>query len=210
MSVDASPPGDDVTASSMTKHQPSYQISNVQPKIEMSNEISAHEISNESVTNSPSSAVSPKTSVADRSSDKASSEVAAGIARNTSNGALTLKKISSSISASETVRLLCSVVIALLVVLAYHGYSMGLGRIASYRPLLLVFLTDATVIVGVLLANQGNKSNGDGAASSTGKWGDAWDVGRMLEAALVLQKALGAIFLDCSICAVIMICGVVV
>lgn len=182
----------------------------MQPKIEMNNEISAYEISNESVTNSPSSAELPMTSVADRSSDKVSCEAAMGIARNTSNGVLTLKKISGSISASETIRLLCSVVIALLVVLSYHGFSTGLGSIVSFRPLLLVFLTDATIIIGPLLVNQGNENNGYGAASSTGTEGDAWNVGSMLEAALVLQKALSAIFLDSSICAVIMICGVVV
>ena len=147
----------------------------------------------------------------DRSSDRVGYQ-ATGTAPRTSQSVFTPRQISASISASQNIRLLCSLVIALLVILSHHGFPlMVLGRIISFRPLLLVLLTDATVILGPLLLNQGNEHRGEEAARSKGKEGDSWtmNLGGMLEAAMLLQKSLGAVFMDCSICAVIMICGTV-
>ena len=70
---------------------------------------------------------------------------------------LTSKQISCAISASENIRLLCAVSIAILVVMSSHGHSLGgkiLGSILNIRPLLLALLTDAMVIIGQLLLSQ--------------------------------------------------------
>ncbi|KAJ6794722.1 Uncharacterized protein M6B38_230350 [Iris pallida] len=114
----------------------------------------------------------------------------------------TPNQISSSITASEDIRVLSAVIVALLVVISYH---LGIGGIFGFRPLFLVLLTDATIVFGRLLMNRG----GGEEEKRTGEGGEDWDIGRMLEAVMVLQKASSAAFMDCSICAVIMICGVV-
>ncbi|ONK59341.1 uncharacterized protein A4U43_C08F5440 [Asparagus officinalis] len=219
---DASPPpagtflAEDVAGSVTTKSQESNEISRVQPKTESSDEISNYEIE-ESVkheTKNQHGAVSPTTSAVTRLSVEGSDRTT-DAAPKMSHTIFTPRRISVSISASENIRLVCSVIIALLVVLSYHGYSLGinaLGSITSFRPLLLVFLTDATVILAPLVINQANEQKGKETARSTAMEGDcsAMNIGSMLEAAMVFQKAVSAVSMDCSICAVIMICGIVI
>ncbi|KAJ4708006.1 Transmembrane protein [Melia azedarach] len=64
-------------------------------------------------------------------------------------------QISSAISATERVRLLCSVAVALLVVLSYLGFPLLrnsiIKGILSFRPLYLVLLTNVTVVLSRLL-----------------------------------------------------------
>jgi len=202
---------DDFRGSFQTRNHASNEFSSVQPEIKTSDEITRYEISNEHDTNNRNGAMARTTSVVDGSSAQVGYR-ATGTAQRTSYSAFTPRQISTSISASENIRLLCSLVIALLVILAHHGLPLfALGSIISFRPLLLVLLTDATLILGPLLLTQGNDRRGHEAASSKGKEGDGWatNLGGMLEVAMLLQKALGAVFMDCSICAVIMICGTV-
>ncbi|XP_008808295.2 uncharacterized protein LOC103720387 isoform X2 [Phoenix dactylifera] len=125
---------------------------------------------------------------------------------------LTSKQISRAISASENIRLLCAVGIALLVVMSSRGYSLGatvLGTIPNFRPLCLVLLTDTTVIIGHLFVSRKSCSKDGEEARRTRQeeFGLANNIGSALEIGLVFQKALNAAFMDCSICAVIMISG---
>lgn len=123
---------------------------------------------------------------------------------------LTSKQISRAISASENIRLLCAVSVALLVVMSTRGYSFG--TIANFRPLCLVLLTDTTVVIGHLFVSRKSQSE-DGEEARRrrqDKIGLANNIGNALEIGLVFQKALNAAFMDCSICAVIMISGLLV
>ncbi|KAG1346281.1 hypothetical protein COCNU_06G001100 [Cocos nucifera] len=132
-----------------------------------------------------------------------------------SHQVLTSKQISHAISASENIRLPCAVGIALLVVMSSHGHSLGgkiFGSIPNTRPLFLVLLTDATVIIGRLLLRRRShvKEGEETGRTRQEEFGFANNMGNALEIGLVFQKALNAAFMDCSICAVIMISGLFV
>lgn len=127
----------------------------------------------------------------------------------------TSKQISHAISASENIRILCAVSIALLVVMSTHGYCLGgtfLGTIPNLRPLYLVLLTDTTIIIGHLFVSRKSYSKDGEEARRTRQEesGLANNIGNALEIGLLFQKALNAAFMDCSICAVIMISGLAV
>ncbi|XP_010925051.1 uncharacterized protein [Elaeis guineensis] len=123
---------------------------------------------------------------------------------------LTSKQISCAISASENIRLLCAVSIALLVVMSTRGYCFGI--IPNLRPLYLVLLTDTTVIIGHLFVSQKSygKDGEEARRTRQEEFGLANNIGNALEIGLLFQKALNAAFMDCSICAVIMISGLAV
>ncbi|CAL0303904.1 unnamed protein product [Lupinus luteus] len=116
-------------------------------------------------------------------------------------------EISSAINASRITRLSCSVAVALLVVVSYLGFSMlGSGLIKSlisFRPLYLVLVTNLTVVVAKLLSTKNIRRY---AISSGGDQGDAQLV-RALEFGLVLQNVVDAFFMDCSVYAIIVVCG---
>ncbi|KAJ6814782.1 uncharacterized protein M6B38_138230 [Iris pallida] len=189
---------------------PKNQTSAGFPNMEAENEISKHVPSNKSLEreadNNRNAEPSP-TAVAHRSSlaVRGAAPPARAVATKTSLISFTPNEISSSISASEDIRMLCAIVAALLVVFSYH---LGMGSFFSFRPLFLVLLTDATVVFGRLLINRGGVHLEE-EARRTGQDGEGWDIGKMLEAVMVLQKASSAAFMDCSVCAVVMICGIV-
>ncbi|RZR73701.1 hypothetical protein BHM03_00027173 [Ensete ventricosum] len=117
------------------------------------------------------------------------------------------KQVSHSVSTSENTRLLFAVAIALLVILSNHGYSLGgASSIINFRPLFLVMLSDITIVLGLLMTTQARVEKVKEKGSRTGKeeYDSADDA---LEAFLMFQKAARAVFMDCSICAAIMICG---
>ncbi|ONK76192.1 uncharacterized protein A4U43_C03F24930 [Asparagus officinalis] len=172
-----------VTGSVTTKSQESDKISRVQPKTESSDEISKNKIeeSAKHETKNQHGAVSLTTSAVARLSVEGSDRTTDTVPK-MSHTIFTPRRISVSISASENIRLVCSVIIALLVVLSYHGCSLGinaLGSITSFRPLLLVFLTDATVILASLVINQANEQKGKETARSTAieRDGSAMNIG---------------------------------
>nr|DAD26953.1 TPA_asm: hypothetical protein HUJ06_028421 [Nelumbo nucifera] len=125
-----------------------------------------------------------------------------------------LKEISSSISASEVNRLLCSITIALLVVLSHLNIpllSSGFVKsIITFRPLYLILLTDATIVFARILSlKQGCTENPKEEEQRSSEDGFDWiaDVGKALEIVLVLQKAAAAAFLDCGVYVVLVVCG---
>lgn len=67
------------------------------------------------------------------------------------------KQVSRGISASENMRLLCAVIIALLVVMSRRGDILGSGvasSILSFKPLFLAMDTDVTIILWLLKTTQ--------------------------------------------------------
>ncbi|CAL9133246.1 unnamed protein product [Musa acuminata var. zebrina] len=124
------------------------------------------------------------------------------------------KQVSRSIAASENIRLIGAVVIALLVILSNHGYAFGgavMGSILNFRPLFLVMLTDVTIVLGLLITNHGTDAK-ENEKARTGKQEHGWpsNIGDALEAWLMIRTVSSAVFMDCSICAVIMIAGLCV
>ncbi|XP_061359542.1 uncharacterized protein LOC133303629 [Gastrolobium bilobum] len=115
------------------------------------------------------------------------------------------RELNSSIIASETIRALSSLVIALLVV---FFYAISESIVAS-RPLYLVLLTDITIVLArlyrekarVLKETEGERVEAHGDGHS---WGDAV---KLLERGLVAYQAIRGVFIDCSIYLVVVVCG---
>ncbi|KAI0496429.1 hypothetical protein KFK09_022745 [Dendrobium nobile] len=127
----------------------------------------------------------------------------------------TPRNISHSVLATENIRLVFTIAMSILVVSSYNGFMIGgrlLSSIISFRPLFLVLLTDVTIILGWVFLNQGIRQKPEIDARNALLEDEGWpnDVGKILEVGQVLHKVLGAAFMDCSICAIIMLCGIVV
>lgn len=126
-----------------------------------------------------------------------------------------LNELSSAISESEKTRLCFSAIIAFLVVASYVGFPF-LGQslmrnVFGSRPLYLVLLTNLTVVLGRLLftKQKGFRASDRGQAQVTPpeEQSSVEQIGKILEAGFVAQKAMGAIFMDCSVFAVIVVSG---
>lgn len=126
-----------------------------------------------------------------------------------------LNELSSAISESEKTRLCISAIIAFVVVASYVGFpylGQSLLRIVfGSRPLYLVLLTNATVVLGRLLFTKQKgfrvSDRGQGQVNPPEGQSSVEQIGKVLEAGLVAQKAMGAIFMDCSVFAVIVVSG---
>ncbi|KAM7493234.1 hypothetical protein LguiB_027843 [Lonicera macranthoides] len=129
-------------------------------------------------------------------------------------------QIVSAISASEGTRIFFSLLTAVFVVLSYVGFpiisSVLIKSVLLSRPLYLVLLTNISMVLGRLLLGKqrGNGGGGvgvpeqDGSGPAAGGSDFADNIGMALEASFVLQNAVGALFMDCSLYAVVVICGV--
>ncbi|KAM7274463.1 hypothetical protein ACFE04_016329 [Oxalis oulophora] len=130
-------------------------------------------------------------------------------------GTLTSNQIISAISATETLRLYCSVAFALLVVLSQIGFPIlgcnFIKNIIGFRPLYLLLLTNLTIVVSRLLLENGGAlrlsimKRSMNPASDNNGWTD--HIGKALEIGLVLQKSFDAAYTDCCVYAVIVVCG---
>ncbi|KAK9130874.1 hypothetical protein Sjap_011361 [Stephania japonica] len=127
---------------------------------------------------------------------------------------LSVDKVSSSISASENVRVLCSVCLALLVILSHLRFPLLGSRIIkgiiASRPLYLLLLTDISIIFTPLFLKQGGyQKPGEESKKipTEERNSQAEAIGKALEVTLILYKVFTAAFLDCSIYAVAVICG---
>ncbi|CAH8378112.1 unnamed protein product [Eruca vesicaria subsp. sativa] len=117
---------------------------------------------------------------------------------------ITPKQIGAAIDASEYARMFSSLVIALLVILSHLGFS-SLGSIISFRPVFLLLLTDATIVLGrVLLSHHGSPSSASRRENSG--QGIVDQVGNALETVMMVKKIMNAISMDFSLYAVILIC----
>ncbi|KAA8521765.1 hypothetical protein F0562_012438 [Nyssa sinensis] len=123
-------------------------------------------------------------------------------------------QISSAITASESIRFYCSVAVAILVVLSYVGFPIigSLMRsIIMLRPLYLLLLTNISIVLAQLLLEKQRgfervqqEANND---PSMGEYGMVEQVSKALELGLVLQNIMGALFMDSSVYAIVVICG---
>lgn len=128
---------------------------------------------------------------------------------------ITPSEISSAINASKRTRLCCSILVALLVVASYLGFSL-LGSkliksVISFRPLYLVLVTNLSVVAAcVLSSKQRGYERSNRRHNKTFSDGDQWDtqLARILELALVMQNAVDALFIDCAVYAIIVVCGI--
>ncbi|KAK3212907.1 hypothetical protein Dsin_017613 [Dipteronia sinensis] len=128
----------------------------------------------------------------------------------------TPSQIKSAIAATEITRLFCSVAAAVLVVLSCLGFPL-LGSnnfvksIVSFRPLYLVLLTNVTVVVWQLLSNNqgGFRRAIRGGIKIPSNDASDWaeQASKLLEVGLVMQKAIDAVFMDCSVYSLIIVCG---
>ncbi|KAG7545333.1 hypothetical protein ISN44_As12g008090 [Arabidopsis suecica] len=119
--------------------------------------------------------------------------------------AITPKHIGAAIDASEYARMFTALAIALVVILSHLGFS-SLGNIVSFRPVFLLLLTDATIVLGrVLLSHHGDSSSASGTVMSGQGMMD--QVGNALEMVMMMKKIMDALLMDFSLYAVILICG---
>ncbi|XP_021736832.1 uncharacterized protein LOC110703344 isoform X1 [Chenopodium quinoa] len=122
------------------------------------------------------------------------------------------KELSSCIIASETTRIICSVSIALLVVLSFIDYPvLGVNivnskSIIALRPLYLLLVTEITVIIAYLVFRRRRyeASEEDTGVSKGG--GVNWERAETLERGLVAHQTIRAVFIDFSVYVVIVIC----
>ncbi|PRQ27460.1 hypothetical protein RchiOBHm_Chr6g0305551 [Rosa chinensis] len=124
----------------------------------------------------------------------------------------TASGVSSAIAETERTRLLFSVAVAMLVVLVHLGFPlMGTSNIVKtllgFRPLYLVLLTNVTFVLARILGKQrASERPGEIRTSAEGiEW--VAQLGRAVEIGLVAQKVLDALFMDCAVYAIIVVCG---
>ncbi|XP_074573690.1 uncharacterized protein LOC141830102 [Curcuma longa] len=144
------------------------------------------------------------TSVAQKSPDQVVDT--ASSARLMKNLTISSKQVSHVVSDSENARLLCAFTIAIFTIISScFGGAFG-GSIINFRPLFLDILADLTIVFWPLMANRGgDKQKAAKNEKLEYHWtGNASDI---LEAWFIFQEVAGAIFMDCSICAVVMICA---
>ncbi|KAL2543911.1 hypothetical protein Fot_13144 [Forsythia ovata] len=124
----------------------------------------------------------------------------------------TANQICTAIAASESTRIRCSIAAAILVLLSYTGFPfLGWGifrSIICFRPLYLLLITNISIVVALLLLEkQGREERQTSSIPSVGGDGLIDQVAKALESWLLMQKIVGALFMDCSIYAVVLVCG---
>lgn len=130
----------------------------------------------------------------------------------------TSKRLNACILASQTTRVFCSLIIASLAVLLHVDHPLFIIRnmvrsesVVASKPLYILLLTDATIVVARMLAER-QKDSGE-AEEECEKMKEAdghnWDAAvKVLERGLVFYQAFRAIFIDFSVYAVVVICGI--
>ncbi|KAL6559873.1 hypothetical protein OROGR_004990 [Orobanche gracilis] len=122
---------------------------------------------------------------------------------------ITPKEINFSIISSENTRVVCSLVIAILVVLSQvnlpHNVVESKSLIA-YRPLYALLLTDTLIVAARLALYSEGKE--DDKQQAEGGVGNNWDGAvKLLEWGLVLHQTIRAVFIDCSFYLAIVVGG---
>lgn len=124
------------------------------------------------------------------------------------------KAVKLEISLTESIRTLCSLGVAILVVLASVGFpilgSSFVKNVIFCRPLYLLLLTNITIVVSRLLEKQRGFGGPEQQATSNlsvSENGLADQLGNALQLGFLLQDVIGALLIDCSIYAITVICG---
>ncbi|GAB2223086.1 hypothetical protein Droror1_Dr00017223 [Drosera rotundifolia] len=129
----------------------------------------------------------------------------------------TYQRVTTTVTATEQIRMFCSLAVGFLVVLSYMGFpivsSRLIGTIIRFRPLCIVLIANITMILIHLLVeeqecmererNEAGKSRmADGGYTSWTK-----DEGKAIEMTFMAISVIGALFMDCTVYSIIIICG---
>ncbi|XWS20314.1 hypothetical protein CRYUN_Cryun31cG0090000 [Craigia yunnanensis] len=125
------------------------------------------------------------------------------------------KRLNSCIIASERTRSFCALLIALFVLLSYIDYpllGMNIVRsesIVASRPLYIISLTDLTVVLGrMCLDKKGDSEEAEEENARSQNNRQNWKGAvKLLDRGLVVYQTIRALFIDYSIYAVVVICG---
>ncbi|OWM78184.1 uncharacterized protein LOC116199967 [Punica granatum] len=124
------------------------------------------------------------------------------------------RQLNSCILESERTRAFCALVIAVLVVLSYVGYPLfgshivKSGSIIASRPLYILLLTDVTIVLARLRNAQKSLGEPVEEKKAPKEENQNWDGAvKVLERGLVAYQSIRAVFIDCSIYMVVVICG---
>ncbi|XP_023741531.1 uncharacterized protein LOC111889617 [Lactuca sativa] len=123
---------------------------------------------------------------------------------------LTPNRLRPAITSSQNTRTYCSIIAALLVLLSYAGFPIlgnnSIKYIILSRPLVLLLLTNITLVVAPVLLEKVNREGHRG--SLTGEVGGFGDqLGMALEWGMLMKSGLSALFIDCSVYSVVVVCG---
>ncbi|XP_047155220.1 uncharacterized protein LOC124826437 [Vigna umbellata] len=120
---------------------------------------------------------------------------------------VTPSDITRAINSSRVTRLCCSVLVALMVLLSFLGTNV-FSTVISFRPLYVVLVTNATVVIARLFFGVQRDSGRTRRSGSSGDGEDEYSqLARMLELCLVAKNVADAVFMDCAIYAIVLICG---
>lgn len=126
----------------------------------------------------------------------------------------TSKRLNLCIVESENMRIMCSLIIALLVVLSYVDYTLfGMNivnseSVVASRPLYIILLTDVTIVMARLVYFREADEEEREVSSSQDNEGQSWaEAVKLLERGLAVYQAIRGIFIDFSVYVVVVICG---
>lgn len=125
------------------------------------------------------------------------------------------KQINSCIIASQGIRSLCALMIALLVVLSYIDDALlGINIVSSesveaLRPLYILLLTDVTIVLAQVFLKQ-QKQSEEAEKENVEPQEDGNNMTQaiqLMERSLVVYQTARAVFIDFSIYTVVVVCG---
>ncbi|KAK3219745.1 hypothetical protein Dsin_013715 [Dipteronia sinensis] len=122
------------------------------------------------------------------------------------------KRIHYCIIYSQGTRSFCALVIALLVVLSYMDYPLlnivSSDSIVASRPLYILLLTDVTIVVAqVYLENRRESEEAEAERLAQEEGHNLVEAIVLMERGLVVYQIIRGVFIDFSIYAVVVICG---
>lgn len=126
----------------------------------------------------------------------------------TQRSLFTAGQIRSAIAASENTRMSCSVVTAVLVIASCMGFPVA--GIIILRPVYLLLLTNISIVLGLAILGERGKELRTGrrrSAPTVGGNGLVDQLGKALELGLLMHKIIGALFMDFSIYAAVLVSG---
>ncbi|KAM2544527.1 hypothetical protein TB1_016201 [Malus domestica] len=129
----------------------------------------------------------------------------------------TASRISGAIEASERIRIYISMAIAVLVVFSHLGFpllgSKLVKTLMGFRPLYLVLVTNVTLVLARIFDSGQQRHHrvlagiGEGQTMSGSEYEWAERLGKALGIGLLGKKVLDALFMDCAVYAIIVVCG---
>ncbi|KAI4377859.1 hypothetical protein MLD38_015426 [Melastoma candidum] len=125
-------------------------------------------------------------------------------------------ELRSAIDRTARARMLCSVSVAVLVVLSYMGFpllgSKVIRSVLMFRPLYLVLLTNITLVVARMILTQQSEIawsvNGEGKSHPGADSDWVNQIGNNMELGFLVMKMMDAVIMECSVYSAIVVCGI--